>query len=68
MKILDGCVEVTGRGKLGGKNQNYLNVKYSDGSEGGVYIDQHEWRIVKRKDLDQTESPDHNNINNIRQG
>ena len=32
-------VEVTGRGKLGGKNQNYLNVRYSDGSEGGVYID-----------------------------
>ena len=51
-------VEVTGRGKLGGKNQNYLNVKYSDGSEGGVYIDKHEWRIVKRKDLTLEDSPE----------
>ena len=43
-------VEVTGRGKAGGKNRNYLNVKYSDGSEGGVFIDKHQWRIVKRKE------------------
>jgi len=50
-------VEVTGRGKIGGKNQNYLNVKYSDGSEGGVFIDQHEWRIVKRKDITMEDSP-----------
>ena len=50
-------VEVTGRGKIGGKNQNYLNVKYNDGSEGGVYIDQHEWRIVKRKDITMEDSP-----------
>merc|ERR550517_1695698 len=51
-------VEVTARGKLGGKNQNYLNVKYSDGSEGGVYIDKHEWRIVKRKELSLQDSPE----------
>ena len=55
-------VEVTGRGKLGGKNQNYLNVRYSDGSEGGVYIDKHEWRIVKRKDLDPADSPEQDKI------
>ena len=55
-------VEVTGRGKLGGKNQNYLNVRYSDGSEGGVYIDKHEWRIVKRKDLDLADSPEQDKI------
>ena len=51
-------VEVTGRGKLGGKNQNYLNVKYQDGSEGGVFIDQHQWRIVKRKEFLIDESPE----------
>ena len=51
-------VEVTARGKLGGKNQNYLNVKYSDGSEGGVYIDKHQWRIVKRKEVGLEESTD----------
>ena len=61
-------VEVTGRGKLGGKNQNYLNVRYSDGSEGGVYIDKHEWRIVKRKDLDLADSPEQNNIRLHRHG
>ena len=56
-------VEVTGRGKLGGKNQNYLNLRYSDGSEGGVYIDKHQWRIVKRKEeLDLADSPEQNNI------
>ena len=44
-------VEVTGRGKIGGKNQNYLNVRYSDKSEGGVFIDQHEWRIVRRREV-----------------
>jgi len=42
-------VDVTGRGKIGGKNQNYLNVRYTDGSEGGVFIDQHQWRIVSRQ-------------------
>ena len=44
-------VEVTGRGKIGGKNQNYLNVRYSDKSEGGVFIDQHQWRIVRRREV-----------------
>jgi len=42
-------VDVTGRGKIGGRNQNYLNVRYSDGSEGGVFIDQHQWRMVSRQ-------------------
>ena len=51
-------VEVTGRGKIGGKNQNYLNVKYSDGSEGGVFIDQHQWRIVKRREMVMEDSPE----------
>ena len=44
-------VEVTGRGKAGGRNRNYLNVRYSDGSEGGVFIDKHEWRIVEKKEV-----------------
>ena len=43
-------VEVTGRGKVGGRNQNYLNVRYSDGSEGGVFIDRHRWRVVQRRE------------------
>ena len=60
-------MEVTGRGKLGGKNQNYLNVKYSDGSEGGVYIDKHQWRIVRRKDLTLEDSPDHSVQPTLRQ-
>ena len=55
-------VEVTARGKLGGKNQNYLNVKYSDGSEGGVYIDKHQWRIVKRKEVGLEDSTDQSTI------
>eukprot|EP00092_Neocalanus_flemingeri_P000611 GFUD01000653.1.p1 GENE.GFUD01000653.1~~GFUD01000653.1.p1 ORF type:complete len:374 (+),score=90.43 GFUD01000653.1:158-1279(+) len=41
-------VEVIGKGKAVGKNRNYLNVRYTDGSEGGVFIDQHQWRKVKR--------------------
>jgi len=44
-------VEVTGRGKAGGKNRNYLNVKYSDGSEGGIFIDKHQWRNVDKKEV-----------------
>jgi len=44
-------VEVTGRGKVGGKNRNYLNVKYDDGSEGGVFIDRHQWRFAERKEV-----------------
>ena len=44
-------VEVTGRGKAGGKNRNYLNVKYSDGSEGGVFIEKHQWRIVNSEEV-----------------
>ena len=38
-------VLVTGKGKATGKNRNYLNLRYADGSEGGVYIDQHQWRF-----------------------
>ena len=38
-------VLVTGKGKATGKNRNYLNLRYADGSEGGVYIDKHRWRF-----------------------
>ena len=41
-------VEVLSKGKSSGKNKNYLNIRYTDGSVGGVFIDKHEWRIIKR--------------------
>ena len=43
-------VQVMSRGKPRGKNRNYINVRYADGSVGGVYIDMHQWRILKRSD------------------
>ena len=42
-------VEVLSKGKSSGRNKNYLNVRYTDGSRGGVFIDRHEWRIVPRE-------------------
>ena len=39
-------VEVLSKGKSSGRNKNYLNIRYSDGSTGGVFIDRHEWRVV----------------------
>ena len=39
-------VEVLSRGKSSGRNKNYLNIRYSDGSTGGVFIDRHQWRVV----------------------
>lgn len=41
-------VEVLSKGKSSGKNKNYLNIRYTDGSVGGVFIDKHEWRILKK--------------------
>ena len=35
---------VFGKGKVGGRNENYLNVRYIDGSEAGMNISKHEWR------------------------
>jgi hypothetical protein len=35
-------VEVFGKGKVGTRNESYLNLRYSDGSEAGVFIDKHE--------------------------
>ena len=43
-------MEVLSKGKSSGKNKNYLNIRYTDGSVGGVFIDKHEWRIIKRTD------------------
>ena len=37
-------VEVFGKGKAGTRNESYLNLRYADGSEGGVFIDKHEWK------------------------
>lgn len=37
-------VEVFGKGKVGTRNESYLNLRYADGSEAGVFIDKHEWR------------------------
>ena len=39
-------VMVTSKGKSTGRNRNYINLRYADGSEGGVYINHHEWRFV----------------------
>jgi hypothetical protein len=39
-------VEVTSKGKATGRNRSYLNLRYADGSEGGVHIDQHHWRFA----------------------
>jgi len=59
-------VEVMGRGKAGGKNRNYLNVRYSDGSEGGVFIDQHEWRVVEDEKVKEEWKTNLNVFENIR--
>ena len=40
-------VLVTSKGKATGRNRNYINLRYADGSEGGVYINHHEWRFVE---------------------
>ena len=40
-------VMVTSKGKSTGRNRNYINLRYADGSEGGVYINHHEWRFVQ---------------------
>ena len=40
-------VLVTSKGKATGRNKNYINLRYADGSEGGVYINHHEWRFVE---------------------
>jgi len=59
-------VEVLGRGKAGGKNRNYLNVRYRDGSEGGVFIDKHEWRIVENQEVKEEWKANLNVFENIR--
>jgi len=41
-------VQVLSRGKSGGKNRNYLNVRYEDGSTGGIFIDMHKWKVIWR--------------------
>ena len=40
-------VMVTSKCKSTGRNRNYINLRYADGSEGGVYINHHEWRFVE---------------------
>ena len=50
-------VDVFGKGKSGTKNESYLNLRYADGSEGGVFINQHEWKAVE-KEISTDESPE----------
>jgi len=40
-------VEVMGKGKAKGRNRNYINLKYRDGSVAGVFLDQHQWRFCR---------------------
>ena len=46
-------VSVISKGKSSGRNKNYLNVRYSDGSTGGVFINKHQWSFISQ---DQTDS------------
>ena len=43
-----------GKGKLGGRNEGYLNVRYIDGSEAGVNIEKHQWRYKSVTDSEDT--------------
>ena len=44
-------VEVFGKGKVGGRNEGYLNIHYADGSEGGIDIVKHQWRLKDSEDI-----------------
>ena len=37
--------KVFGKGKRGGRNEGYLNIRNQDGSEKGIDILQHEWKL-----------------------
>ena len=41
-------VSVLSKGKSSGRNKNYLNVRYSDGSLGGVFINKHQWSFITK--------------------
>ena len=41
-------VSVISKGKSSGRNKNYLNVRYSDGSLGGVFINKHQWSFISK--------------------
>ena len=41
-------VSVLSKGKSSGRNKNYLNVRYSDGSLGGVFINKHQWSFISK--------------------
>ena len=43
-------VSVISKGKSSGRNKNYLNVRYSDGSLGGVFINKHQWSFISKVD------------------
>ena len=44
-------VEVFGKGKVGGRNEGYLNIRYADGSGGGIDIVKHQWRLKDSEDI-----------------
>ena len=48
-------VDVFGKGKKGGRNENYLNIRYTDGSEAGINILNHEWRYKSLDDKPENE-------------
>ena len=44
-------VEVFGKGKSGGRNERYLNIRYTDGSEAGIHIDEYQWRLKESDEI-----------------
>ena len=52
-------VDVFGRGKKGGRNENYLNVRYNDGSVAGINIEKHDWR---RKTTDESNASENERV------
>ena len=47
-------VEVLSKGKSSGRNKNYLNVRYADGSQGGVFINKHQWSFISKSESQPT--------------
>ena len=57
-------VEVLSKGKSSGRNKNYLNVRYADGSLGGVFIDKHQWSFLSKSESQPNSGPDKNQPTN----
>ena len=52
--------EVFGKGKKGGRNEGYLNIRNVDGSEKGIDILKHDWKMKENIEI-------HNKENNVEQ-